>query len=93
VGTRRELMLMAHAAKQTLVSVETITNDNLLENAEVAAGVIPSLYITALVEAPRGADPVGLFGCYDADQDALAHYANLARTDEGFQQHLEQLLK
>lgn len=84
IGVRRELMLMAHAAERSLVTVEAVQEESLLADPKLAAGTIPALYITALAEARRGADPVGLFGCYEADHDWLARYAQEAKSAEGF---------
>ena len=84
VGIRRELLLMAHAAKRTLVTVEKIVEHSLLDDARTAAGVIPSLYISAIAEVPGGAAPVGLFDTYAADTQQLAHYAQAAKTADGF---------
>lgn len=84
IGIRRELMLMAHASKGTLVSVEEIVEGNLLHDPALAAGTIPSLYISAIAVAPGGAAPIGLADCYDADTQALSSYAAAARTRVGF---------
>src|SRR5918996_2686019 len=46
IGVRRELMRMAHAAKITLVSVETVARDDLLAGDRTAAGTIPALYVS-----------------------------------------------
>lgn len=90
IGVRRELMLMAHAAKRTLVTVETIADDSLLEVDALAAGTIPSLYIEAIETVRHGAKPLGLRGCYPTDADLLRDYATRARTPDGFAQFLEQ---
>jgi glutaconate CoA-transferase, subunit A len=92
IGIRRELMLMAHAARKTAVTVETIEDTNFLHDAALAAGTIPALYISTLTLAPRGADPVGLAGCYGPDRAALAAYAAAARTAEGFRAWLADAL-
>ena len=89
IGVRRELMTMAHAAAGTLVTVEQVTDDNLLDDPRTAAGTIPALYLTALAEAPAGAWPLGLFGCYGADRDHLATYVEAARSAEGFSRYLQ----
>jgi glutaconate CoA-transferase subunit A len=89
IGVRRELMLMAHAAKATLVTVEEIVEEDLLEDPVVAAGTIPGLYITAIAEAAGGARPVGLPGCYPPDHEELAEYARQAKSEEGFRDWLE----
>jgi glutaconate CoA-transferase, subunit A len=84
IGIRRELMLMAHASRTTLVSVEEIVDGNLLHDEALAAGTIPALYVTALAEAPGGSAPIGLVDCYAPDHAALADYAAAARSDDGF---------
>ncbi len=84
IGIRRELMLMAHASKATLVSVEEIVDGNLLHDPALAAGTIPALYISSIAVAPRGAAPIGLADCYGADSAALAAYARSARSASGF---------
>jgi glutaconate CoA-transferase subunit A len=92
IGVRRELMTMAHAARTTLVTVEEIVPDDLLADDAIAAGTIPALYVTALAEAREGAWPVGLRGCYPPDLAHLGRYAELARTERGFQRYLDELL-
>ncbi|MBI3452461.1 MAG: CoA synthetase [Rhodospirillales bacterium] len=92
VGRRRELVTMAHAAKETIVTVEKIVDDSLLADEASAAGTLPALYVSAIAEAPRGAWPLGLAGVYPADTDALAGYAEAARTEAGFRAWLDRFL-
>jgi glutaconate CoA-transferase subunit A len=89
IGVRRELMVMAHAARATLVTVEAIEDVDFLADDHRAAGTIPALYVTALALAPRGADPVGLPGAYPADEARLSAYAAAARTEDGFRRWLD----
>jgi len=84
IGVRRELMLMAHAARQTLVTVEEIRDTDFLADPVMAPGAIPSLYIDGIAEAPRGGDPVGLAGHYEPDTDAIRAYVTAARTQDGY---------
>ncbi|MEM1306862.1 MAG: CoA-transferase [Pseudomonadota bacterium] len=84
VGVRRELMLMAHASRRTLVTVEEIVDTNLLDDPARAAGTIPSLYVDGIAVAPRGAAPVGLAGAYEPDQAAISAYVAAASTQTGF---------
>ncbi len=93
IGVRRELMLMAHAASHTLVTVEEICDDDLLSDEATAAGTIPALYVSAIAEVSNGAWPVGLAGRYPADAAHLAGYARLAKTAAGFQQYLDQHIR
>ena len=92
IGVRRELMLMAHAAKRSIVTVEAITETSLLDDDERAAGTIPALYIDAIGEAPKGAKPLGLRGCYAPDAGHLVTYAKAASTEEGFRDYLEETI-
>lgn len=85
IGVRRELMLAAHAARETLVTVERIQDESLLEDERMAAGTIPSLYVSALAQVREGAWPVGLADCYEPDRAHLREYVALAGSAEGFQ--------
>lgn len=87
LGTRHELVTMAHAARETLVTVEEVRACDLLADDVLAAGTLPALYVTALAEAPEGAWPLGLPGRYEADRDNLAEYARLAASEEGFAEY------
>lgn len=84
VGAKRELMLMAHAAQQTLVTVEEISADNLMDDPLRAAGVLPAIYVTRIALARRGAQPLAFWDRYPEDEAELAAYAAAARTAEGF---------
>jgi len=84
IGLRRELMLAAHAARATHVTVERIQERSLLDDEAMAAGTIPGLYISSIAQVEQGAWPVGLAGCYEADRGHLREYVKLAASDEGF---------
>jgi glutaconate CoA-transferase, subunit A len=89
IGVRRELMLMAHAARETFVTVEEIVDADFLRDDATAAGTIPALYISGIAVAKRGAAPIGLVGVYEADQPALAAYTRAAQTAAGFQDWMD----
>ncbi len=89
IGVRRELMLMAHASKATYVTVERIEDANFLDDPALAAGTIPSLYITAISVVPNGARPIGLADTYAPDQAMLADYARAAKSEAGFKAWLD----
>lgn len=88
VGRHHELATMAHAAKRTLVTVERIVSESLVEDDRMAGGVISSVYIDAVAVAERGAWPGGLLDEYADDFEHLLEYARLARSAEGFQSYL-----
>ena len=84
IGRQRELLLMAHAARQTLVTVEIICEADLLDDEARAGSVIPALYVSAVAHAPRGAWPLGMGDAYGCDEAWLARYVSAARSDAGF---------
>jgi glutaconate CoA-transferase subunit A len=90
IGVRRELMVMAHASKTTYVTVEEIVDGDLLSDPQTAAGTIPGLYITALAKAHNGAWPLGVPHFYERDTEHLAHYAEVALTQDGFNAYIDQ---
>jgi glutaconate CoA-transferase subunit A len=93
VGLRRELITAAHAARRTLVTAERIVEENLLQDPDKAPGLLSNLYVEAVAEAPNGAWPLGLDGCYPPDTAALGDYAASAVTDEGFADCVADLLR
>jgi glutaconate CoA-transferase subunit A len=84
IGIRRELMLMAHASRTTLVTVERVLDTDFLTDPVKAAGVIPALYVSDIAVVRDGARPIGLADAYAPDHAALARYAAAAKTDAGF---------
>ncbi len=93
VGNRRELVIMAHAARGSLVTVEEIFDGDLVADDRLAAGAIPALYIDSVAHAPRGAWPLALAGYYDEDSAHLADYAKAARSADGFDGYLRGVLE
>lgn len=92
VGRRRELATIAHAAKRSLVTFEEKRGGDLLEDELLAPGVISSVYVSAIAQAPRGAWPLGVAGVYGIDDAHLVAYARAARTREGFQHYLAEFV-
>ena len=89
IGKRRELMVMAHAAKKTLVTVEEVVDHDFLADESTAAGTLSNLYISAIAEARMGAWPSVLHGFYEADHEEIAVYAREAKTKEGFRAYMD----
>jgi len=92
IGRRRELVAMAHAAKQALVTVEEIRDIDLLANEESAAGTLTGAYIGGIAVAPRGAWPVNLWNIYGHDEAHITRYCELARSEAGFAQYLAEFV-
>ena len=83
IGREREVLLMAHAAKTTLVTVEEIVEGNLLEDPARGGAVLPSIYVSAIAVAKRGAWPLAFSDLYPMDDAAIGRYMTLARSAEG----------
>lgn len=92
IGRQRELMLLAHASKQTLVTVEHIVEGNLLDDDARSGATIPALYIEAIAHAPRGAWPLNYGDAYPLDAAWMRAYVALARTADGFESLVAQWL-
>jgi glutaconate CoA-transferase subunit A len=75
MGRRREIASMAHAARQTLVTVERIVEHSFFDDEAHAASVLPALYVDAIAVAERGAWPLGIDETYAPDAAAQARYA------------------
>lgn len=88
LGRRREVMLLAHASKKTFVTVERISETSLLDDEQLAAGVLPAMYVTAVAEYRNAAWPTGLYAEYELDAREVEDYARAARTPEGFQAYI-----
>ncbi|HEY4191490.1 MAG TPA: CoA-transferase [Mesorhizobium sp.] len=88
IGRRRELAAMAYASRQTLVTVERITDENLLASEMTAAGTLPAIYVDAIALSPGGARPYGLWGEYAPDAAEIRRYASAAKTQEGFAEYM-----
>ncbi len=90
VGRRHELATIAHASKASLITVETVTDINLLEDERYAAGTISAAYVEAIAIAERGCWPSALLDQYPSDPEAIAEYARMAKTEDGFRAWLDQ---
>ena len=92
VGNKRELVIMAHAAATSLVTVEEIFDGDLVADERYAAGTIAAIYVDAVAPAEKGSWPLGLARRYGHDADHLKRYVKAARTDAGFRQYLEKFV-
>ena len=54
IGKRRELMVMAHAARETLITVEEVVDEDFLADEATAAGALGNLYISGTTRGNPG---------------------------------------
>lgn len=90
IGIRREVMALAGASRQTLVTVEEIVDGNLLRDDATATGTLPALYVGGVAEAKRGAWPLAFWEEYPTDEAHMTSYVAAARSTEGFHAYLDQ---
>ncbi|HUF22042.1 MAG TPA: CoA-transferase [Burkholderiales bacterium] len=93
VGRNRDLMTMAHASVQTLVTVEELVDENLLEDPARAGSTLPAIYVSRIAVAKKGAWPLALGENYPDDEAMLSRYVSLACTADGFRIFLEDWLQ
>lgn len=90
IGGDRELATMARASAKTIVTVERLHEENLLDDPHLAAGTLAGFYVNAVAVVERGTWPLPLADHYPADAAHLAEYARMAATADGFARYLDQ---
>lgn len=90
LGRRRELVTIAHASKTCFATYESLREGDMLDDEILAPGVLPSMYVTGIARAERGAWPLGAVDVYPIDDEHLLAYARAAKTREGFQNYLSE---
>jgi glutaconate CoA-transferase subunit A len=97
LGRDRDGLLLAHASRRTLVTVERLLEGNLLEDDARSGAVLPSIYVTQIAVAPGATWPLGFRDDWGADRADdgrwLAHYAARAASAEGFDAVLGELTR
>src|SRR6187551_937670 len=89
IGRQCALVTMAHAAERTIVTVEKIHDDNLLNDPALAAGALPGFYVESVAVVERGCWPLPLPEHYAWDAEHLKEYVRLAATEDGFAKYLD----
>jgi glutaconate CoA-transferase subunit A len=92
IGRDRDLVVLAHAAARTVVTVERIHDGDLLADPVLSAGTLPGFYVESVAVAPGGAWPLPLADHYAADAAHLAEYARMAATPAGFADYLDRFV-
>ena len=93
IGRQRDLLTMAQASVETYVTVESIVEGDLLSDPDRSPGVVPAIYVSGIAAARGGARPLRFLDAYPLDEPAVARYAGMARTAEGFAQWLDEWLQ
>jgi glutaconate CoA-transferase subunit A len=78
VGSKFEDVLMAQAADYVILTAERIVDGSAFA-ADPGRAAISSLYVDAVVEAPRGAWPLGCAGLYEPDLAFLGEFVEAGK--------------
>ncbi len=89
IGRRRELAVAAHASKTTLVTVESISDQDFMEDEHLATGTLSNVYVTAVCQQPKGAWPLSFSDYYAEDTEHMREYVRAAKDDESFRAYLQ----
>ena len=89
VGNARECVQLAHAAIDSVATVEEIYDGNLMDDERYLSGTIPPVYVSAVSHMPGGALPVYSPETGAIDFKHMKAYATAAKTENGFRDYLE----
>jgi acyl CoA:acetate/3-ketoacid CoA transferase alpha subunit len=78
---------LARAAKRLIVTTEKIVdNSKIISHPDRTA--IPHFVVNAVVESPYGSHPGNMPGMYYSDEEHIAEWLTLSRSDEGVEKYL-----
>ena len=91
-GTVFEDVLMAQASDFVIVTAERIVDGSTFES-DPSLATISCLYVDAVVEAPRGAWPLGCAGEYEPDLTYLSAFIQASRNPESLEDFIHHHIK
>ncbi|MBS7638680.1 CoA transferase subunit A [Candidatus Bathyarchaeota archaeon] len=82
---------LARAAKRLIITTEEIVDEDLIR-MEPERTVIPYYLVDAVCEAPYGSHPGNMPRLYYSDEEHMAEWLKLSRTDEGVKEYLDKYI-
>lgn len=79
---------LSRSARRLILTTEEIVDTDLIRQKPWHT-VIPAFFVDAIVEVPFGSHPCEMPGLYDFDEDHIAEWLDLSRSDEGVQDYLK----
>ncbi len=74
------------ASDMKIVLAEEIVSTDVIRK-DPKKTVVPGLMVDFIVEVPHGAWPTAMYNFYDYDQDHIEMYAEMCRTEEGWEKY------
>lgn len=96
MGPRFEDELKIRAAKRVILSAEKVVSSDELKRLTRDLGLTlsaTSLYVSAVVRAPEGAWPTGVYGLYEPDYEAIGAYYKAAKQGSAMEWIRDNLLR
>ncbi len=87
-GITIEDMDLARAAKRLIITTEKVVKDDVI-TSQPDRTVIPHFIVDAVVESPYGSHPGNMPNLYYSDEEHMAEWLKLSKTDEGVQKYLD----
>ncbi|HVN96367.1 MAG TPA: CoA-transferase [Syntrophorhabdaceae bacterium] len=78
---------LARCARHLIITTEEIVDEELIRR-EPWRTIIPFMVVDAVVQVPYGSHPCEMPGLYYYDENHIAEWLDLSRTEEGTQQYL-----
>jgi glutaconate CoA-transferase subunit A len=91
LGRRREIALLAHASRRTLVTAERIFEGDLMNTPLYEDGTLSSVYVEAVAHCPQGSWPLDAGKDAPGDASQLRAYFEAARTESGFARYMQEV--
>ncbi len=79
---------LSRAARRIIITAEEIIENRTIRN-EPYKTIIPYYLVDAVIEAPFGSHPCQMPYKYFFDEEHIANWLSLSKTDEGVEQYLE----
>ena len=90
-GTIMEDRELSMATKRLIITTEEIVDEEEIRAAPDRT-VIPHFLVDAVCEAPYGSHPGNMPGLYYSDEEHMAEWLRLSRTEEGVQEYMERYI-
>lgn len=82
---------IAKAAERVIVTVEEIVDEDVIRR-DPSYTLLPGFLVDAIVHAPYGAHPAGMYKYYDFDEDHIDNYIKSSRDEKLLKEYLDEFV-